>query len=60
MSEITVDIVVECSCGNNLSGQAAGGSDYKGNPVITVEPCEKCMERARNEGYAEGFAEEGK
>lgn len=57
MSEVTVNIIVECSCGNDLSGQAEGGSDHKGNPVITVEPCEKCLERAHDEGYDEGLEE---
>ena len=57
MTEISVNIIVECSCGNNLSGQAIGGNDYRGNPVITIEPCEKCLGEARNEGYEEGLAE---
>ena len=57
MPEISVDIIVVCSCGNNLSSQVTVSSNYKENLIFIVEPCEKCLEKARDEGYEESLAE---
>ena len=56
MPEITVECEVFCSCGEGLCGQSAGGSGQYG-PVITVEPCQKCLDAARKEGYTEAQQE---
>lgn len=54
-----IDFEVWCSCGVGLCNVTAVN---KGNQV-TVDPCEKCLEKARDEehekGYDEGY-EQGK
>ena len=52
MPEITVEIW--CSCGNGLCNQAS--TDKYGTGII-VEPCEKCVETARDEGHDAGYHE---
>ena len=52
--EITasIDVGVWCSgCGAGLCRQS---STVNGHDV-TVEPCEKCLDVARGEGYEEGY-----
>jgi len=51
MPDINVDVNIEvwCSCGEGLCGQTRA---QRGS--FTVEPCEKCLENARQEGYDEG------
>lgn len=56
MPTIDLEIEVWCSCGEGLCNQSTGGSGRRG-PHITVEPCEKCLSRARNDGYDEGYEE---
>jgi len=41
-----LEFEVWCSCGNGLCNQC---KEVKGG--ISVEPCERCLEAARNEGY---------
>lgn len=54
MAEVTIDIEVNCTCGNVLDG-----SVYRDN-VITVEPCEQCTGDAysdeHDEGHEKGYA----
>ena len=51
--EIRVNIEFACSmCGNDLYGE----QDRKG--TIKLEPCEKCLEEANEEGKREGRYEE--
>lgn len=57
MPEINVEVEIYCSCGNGLCNQSVGGIGRRGIPFITVEPCEKCLEKARREGYDEGYSE---
>ena len=55
MPEITIDIEVWCSCGEGLCHQS---SEHAGNRTgIDVEPCEKCINAARQEGHDEGYTE---
>jgi len=56
MPEISIEIEVWCSCGEGLCNQSTGDSGRRG-PNITVEPCERCLVRARNEGYDKGYDE---
>ena len=44
----SVEFEVWCSCGNGLCNQT---KDVNGG--IEVEPCEKCLDKAHTEGYAE-------
>jgi len=51
MSDITFDIGVVCErCGNDLS---ALYDERKGN--LIVEPCDKCLNEADDEGYDRGY-----
>ena len=50
----SIEFEVWCSCGNGLCGQAKDRKDG-----IEVEPCKKCLEAAREEGYNEGYNERG-
>jgi flagellar biosynthesis/type III secretory pathway protein FliH len=40
-------------CGELLGDNVRGGS--KG--IAEIEPCEKCLENAKNEGYKNGYDE---
>lgn len=60
MPEISVDVEIWCSCNEGLCHQSSSNRvSYGGHasPGITVEPCEKCLDKAREEGYAKGFDE---
>ena len=48
----SLEFEVWCSCGNGLCNHTR---DRKGG--IEVEPCEKCLEKAREEGKEEGYNE---
>jgi len=48
----SLEFEVWCSCGNGLCNQTKG---VKGG--IEVEPCEKCLEAAKEEGRDEGYNE---
>ena len=49
----TVEFEVWCSCGEGLCRQT---KNVRGG--VEVEPCEKCLEAAREEGRDEGRNEE--
>ena len=51
----SIEFEVWCSCGNGLCNQT---KEVKGG--IQVEPCEKCLESAREEGREEGYNERDK
>ena len=48
----SIEFEVWCSCGNGLCNQT---TEVRGG--ICVEPCEKCLEKARDEGYDNGYSE---
>lgn len=48
MPVVEVDIEVWCSCGEGLCHQVSQRRGRTGN--IQVEPCEKCLEAAREDG----------
>lgn len=52
MPEFLVEFEVYCSCGNGLCGQSVGSN--KNGPRVTVEPCEKCLQKEHDAGYEEG------
>jgi hypothetical protein len=55
MPEFTVDFEVYCSkCGAGLCNQSTT-EVRRGYPRVTVEPCTKCLDDAKNEGYDEGY-----
>ncbi len=55
MPEITVTLELSCTrCGTDLAAQAESpGGKYK---QIKVEPCEKCLDEAKEEGDDEGYS----
>lgn len=51
----SIEFSVYCRCGNGLCNSTSvsmGRSDV----IVTVEPCEKCAEKYRDEGYDKGFS----
>jgi len=48
----SIEFEVWCSCGAGLCNQT---KDVRGG--IQVEPCENCLEKARDEGYDKGYSE---
>ena len=55
MPTLELEFEVYCSCGEGLCRQTnegrTGGRDM---PFITVQPCEKCITKAHQEGYDQG------
>ena len=49
----TIEFEVYCECGEILNSKNDRND-------ITVEPCEKCLETAREEGREEGYEERDK
>ena len=56
MPEMSVEFEVWCGCGNGLCGQVTV-SVKRSIPQIVVEPCEQCLDKARNEGENDGYAQ---
>lgn len=54
MPEISIDVEVWCSCGEGLCNQSS--AEHRGRGIV-VEPCGKCLEIAKQEGYDEGYDE---
>ena len=52
MPEIKVEVEVWCDCGEGLCSQSSTAS--KGTGVV-VEPCQKCLDAAKEEGHEEGY-----
>lgn len=48
MPSFEVEFEVYCSCGNGLCGGSSGNNTKRG-PSVTVEPCERCLDKAREE-----------
>lgn len=48
---IKTEIEIWCSCGKGLCEQSVGGEGF-----IQIDPCENCLEKAKDEGYEQGFA----
>lgn len=55
MPELGLEFEVFCGgCGAGLCGNCTEGKTRgRGMPFITVEPCEKCLEKAKEEGRSE-------
>jgi len=57
MPNIEIEFSIECSnCGHSLEVKI--GEDYKGFPALAVEPCESCIDSAREEGIEIGKEDE--
>ena len=56
MPSFEVDFEVRCNCGEGLCNQSdTGATPGRGMPYVTVEPCPKCVDVAKQEGYEEGY-----
>lgn len=56
MPDININIEIYCSCGNGLCNQTSSGSTKgRGQEYFTVEPCDKCLEFAKENGYSKGY-----
>jgi hypothetical protein len=62
-SDITVNVDIEvevycAKCGAGLCKQSTSGKTRgRSQPFIEVEPCEKCLDKIKDEGYSDGYAE---
>lgn len=58
-TEVEISFEVLCaSCGHGLYGNTeVGKTARRGMPFIQVEPCPKCLEKAKQEGYESGYQE---
>ena len=50
----SIDFEVWCSCGVGLCTETKVVVTGRG-VSLEIQPCEKCMEAARSEGYDDGF-----
>lgn len=60
MPSFDVEFEVFCSCGEGLCNQSRGENKrgYHGHsPCVTVEPCDKCKDKAADIGYDKGYQE---
>lgn len=57
MPSLTVEFEVYCGkCGAGLCQQSeVRKGDWRSQPGINVDPCEKCLEEAKDEGDEEGY-----
>lgn len=55
--DVDIDFEVFCArCGAGLCNQSDTRSSHNRNyPQVTVEPCDKCIETAKDEGYDKGY-----
>ncbi len=57
MPSVSVEVEVYCSCGNGLCNQTTTGeTPGRGQPFFTVEACETCLAKERDEGFQAGQA----
>ena len=54
MPTFEVEFEVYCSCGEGLCNQSVGELKRK-NLRVTVEPCEKCLEKEKEDGRKTGY-----
>ncbi len=56
MPELSVDFEVFCAgCGAGLCGNCTvGRTRGRQIPCVTIEPCERCIDKANNKGFEEG------
>lgn len=59
MPEFTIEFEVYCaSCGNGLCNVSESTrTRTRGEPCVRVEPCPKCIEEARKDGFHDGHTE---
>ena len=56
MPNFDVEFEVFCSCGEGLCNVSETRvSRNRSVPQVVVEPCSKCVDKAKNSGYDEGY-----
>ncbi len=57
MPDVTVNVDVYCGrCGDGLCNQTTYKENYTGrDKAFHVEPCEKCLDAAKDEGDDKGY-----
>lgn len=57
--EVEVEFEVFCArCGAGLCNQSEGGNtNGRRFPYVSVEPCNNCLESAKDDGYYKGYSE---
>ena len=56
MPEFALEFEVFCSCGEGLCNQSDTRTSYgRRMPQVVVQPCERCLQRARDEAWNEGY-----
>ncbi len=57
MPDVSINIDVYCGkCGAGLC-QQTGVSYYRGNQSFNVDPCQNCLDEAKEEGYQDGLVD---
>ncbi len=56
MPSFEVEFEVYCSCGMGLCQQSEGKNTRTGL-IVTVQPCEECLKKAKEEGWDKGYYE---
>jgi hypothetical protein len=54
MPAFQLDFEVYCTCGNGLCSQSRV-STIRGYSQVEVTPCKICLEKAKDEGYNDGY-----
>ena len=56
MPDVTIDVEVYCACcGAGLCSQTESTNGHnRGEAQFRVDPCERCLDAAKNKGYDEG------
>jgi hypothetical protein len=60
MPSFDVDFEVFCECGYGLCKDSTTEKDRHGNLMVTVTPCPRCLQKARDAGYDDGYQEGSK
>jgi len=54
--EFEFEFEVYCGrCGSGMCHLADADYQHRRDPRITIEPCEKCLEASKEEGYDKGY-----
>ena len=56
MPTFEVEFEVFCSCGEGLCNQSTTSLTRQGL-IVKVEPCEKCLKKAQDDGWEIGYEE---
>lgn len=57
MPDVTINIEIYCDrCGDGLCNQSTFTTTrMRREPSFRIEPCKKCLEAAKQDGYSDGF-----